>query len=318
MITSRQDLISYALRKLGAPVINISVAQEQVEDRVDEALQFFQDFHYDATERMYLKHQITGTEITVSDSSNFVNNEVCIGSTGTHFTIEYKLGNKLITKNVYSVVNLPATEFVPNEVIVGQTSGAVTTVVSKLAGNTETGSVPVSDMVTGVIRVLPWSGATSKANYMFDPKYQVIMNTFQNIASSSMVYYSQLMSYIELLDQVLKPIDSIRFNQKMNCIFIDMDWNDAYIGQFLVFDCFRILDPEVFTEIYNDRMLKKLVTAKIKYQWAQNTSKYAGIQLLGGVTVNASNMMAQAEAEISACEYEIRDSYEIPPMGFLA
>lgn len=318
MITSRQDLISYALRKLGAPVINISVAQEQVEDRVDEALQFFQDFHYDATERMFLKHQITGTEVTVTDATNFVHGERCIGSSGTYFNIEFKVGNKLITKNVYSVVNMPATNFLPNEVIVGQTSGAVSVVTSKVAGNTETGSVPVSDMVTGVIRVLPWSGATSKANYIFDPKYQIIMSTFQNIASSSMIYYSQLMSHIELMNQVLSPIDSIRFNQKMNCIFIDMDWNDAYIGQFLIFDCFRILDPEVFTEIYNDRMLKKLVTAKIKYQWAQNTSKYEGIQLLGGVTVNASNMMAQAEAEISACEFEIRDSYEIPPMGFLA
>lgn len=317
MITSRTDLIDYALRKLGAPVINISVAQEQVEDRVDEALQFFQDFHYDATERLYLNHRITGTEITVADATNFIHGEKCITPSGTNFTIEYKLGNVLTCKNVFNAAGIPKQVFQPLEVIIGQTSGAATTVISKVAGNTETGSVPVSDMVTGVTRVLPWAGATTKTNYYFDPKYQIIMSTFQNLASSSLVYYSQLMSHIELLDQVLKPIDSIRFNRKMNTVHIDMDWQDAVIGQFLVFDCFRILDPEVFTSIYNDRMLKKLVVAKIKYQWATNTQKYQGIQLLGGVTIDASTLMAQAVAEIEAAETEIRDSYEIPAIGFL-
>lgn len=318
MITSRTDLIDYALRKLGAPVINISVATEQVEDRVDEALQFFQDFHYDATERLYLNHMITGTELTVTDATNFIHGEKCIGTSGISFTIEFKLGNVLTCKNVFNAAGIPKQGFLPLETIIGQTSGAVTIVISKIAGNTETGSVPVSDMVTGVTRVLPWAGATTKTNYYFDPKYQIIMSTFQNLASSSLVYYSQLMSHIELLDQVLKPIDSIRFNRKMNTVYIDMDWQDAVIGQFLVFDCFRILDPEVFTSIYNDRMLKKLVTAKIKYQWAANTSKYQGIQLLGGVTIDASTLMAQAVAEISAAEDEIRDSYEIPAIGFIA
>jgi hypothetical protein len=65
-VTSRQQLIDYALRKLGAPVIHIAADPTQIEDRVDESLQFFQDFHYDGTERIYLKHQIKGTEIVVS------------------------------------------------------------------------------------------------------------------------------------------------------------------------------------------------------------------------------------------------------------
>lgn len=305
------------MRKLGSPVINISVAPEQVEDRVDEALQFFQDFHYDATERLYLNHQITGTEITVDNAVNFIAGERCTTIGGNYFTIEYIQGNTLITKNVYSVVGIPKQNFLPLETIVGQTSGTVTTVISKVAGDTETGCVPVSDLVTGVTRVLPWGGSTSKTNYYFDPKYQLIMSTFQNIASTGLIEYTQLMSHISLLDQVLKPIDSIRFNRKMNKVYIDMDWSETVIGQFLVFDCFRILDPEVFTSIYNDRMLKKLVTAKVKYQWATNTQKYQGIQLLGGVTIDASTLMAQAVAEIEAAESEIRDSFEIPPIGFL-
>lgn len=317
MIHSRTDLIEYALRKLGAPVINISVATEQVEDRVDEALQFFQDFHYDATERLYLNHQITGTVITVTNSVGFLPGERCATLTGNYFNIESIQGNNLIAKNVYNLKGIPKQDFLPLENIIGQTSGTVAAVTGKVAGNTETGSVPISDMVTGITRVIPWTGSTSSTNYYFDPKYQLIMSTFNNITSSGLIEYSQLMSHISLLDQVLKPIDSIRFNRKMNKVYIDMDWSDAVIGQFLVFDCFRILDPEVFTSIYNDRMLKKLVTAKIKYQWATNTQKYQGIQLLGGVTVDASTLMAQAVAEIEATETEIRESYEIPPIGFL-
>jgi len=72
MVHSRDELIEYALRKLGKPVINISVDPTQLEDRLDEALQFFQDFHYDGTERVYLKHQVRGTEIVVTNNaSNF-------------------------------------------------------------------------------------------------------------------------------------------------------------------------------------------------------------------------------------------------------
>lgn len=319
-ITSRVDLIEYALRKLGKPVIAIEVDMSQVEDRVDEALQFFQDFHYDATERVYLKHQITGSEIIVNSTANFLLGEIVVGSSGNNFVIEKIEPTKFIVKFVFSTVGIPGATFVSGEVLTGQLSGSVATFISKTVGDIEDGSVPISDMVTGVIRVVPWFHAaapTAKSNnFMFDPKYQVIMSTFQNLSSSSMIYYSQLMSHISLMDQVLRPIDSIRFNRKMSKVFLEMDWGEADIDGFLIFECYRILDPEVFVEIYNDRMLKKLVTAKIKYQWGQNVGKYSGIQLLGGVTIDASTIMSQAVAEISAAEEEIRSSYEMPPIGF--
>lgn len=317
-IHTRNDLIQYALRKLGHPVIKISVAEEQVEDRVDEALQFFQDFHHDATERIYLTHQITGTEITVSSTINFLPSETVIGVSGVKFQIAAITSpTTFITNNVYNGP-IPKANFGTGEVLTGQTSGASATFVSKVAGDTENGYVPVSDMVTGVLRAIPWWQSTGgKNSYMFDPKYQVMLATFQNLSSSSLIYYQQLMSHISLLDQVLRPIDSLRFNRKMSQIYLDFDWSTAQIGAFVVFECYRILDPEMFNEIYNDRMLKKLITAKIKYQWAQNLSVYAGIQLLGGVTVDAASLMAAAVAEIASAEEEIRDSYSEPILGHL-
>lgn len=319
-IHSRVDLIEYALRKLGKPVINIECDMTQVEDRVDEALQFFQDFHYDGTERVYLKHQITGSQVIVDTTSGFIPNEVIKGSSGNYFQISSIEATKFITKFVFNPLGVTGVTFTIGETLIGQTSGAVAVFASKVTGDIEDGSVPISEMVTGVIRVIPWfhsaAPTANSNNFMFDPKYQVIMSTFQNLGSSSMIYYNQLMSHISLMDQVLRPIDSLRFNRKMAKVFLEIDWASADIGGFLIFECYRILDPEVFVSIYNDRMLKKLVTAKIKYQWAQNTGKYSGIQLLGGVTIDASTLMAQAAAEIEAAEEEIKDAYNESPIGF--
>lgn len=315
-IHSRAELIQYALRKLGSPVIKIEVDMTQVEDRVDEALQFFQDFHYDGTERVYLKHAITGSQINVDNATGFIPGEMVEGTSGAKFQIVSVAGNSITTKGVYKDAALNGT-FTIGEILTGLTSGISATFISKVTGDIENGYVPISEMVTGVIRAIPWWHATSKTNYVFDPKYQVIVSTFQNLSNSSLIYYSQLMSHIALMDQVLRPIDSIRFNRKTGKVFLDYDWTDAEIGSFLVFECYRILDPETVTAIYNDRMLKKLVTAKIKFQWATNTQKYSGIQLLGGVTIDASSLMAQAVAEIESAETEIRDSYEIPAIGFI-
>jgi hypothetical protein len=317
-ITSKADLIEYALRKLGKPVINIEVEASQVEDRVDEALQFFQDFHYDGTERIYLKHQLTATEITVDTTVGFIPNEAVIAQDGTFFQIlTIPSATTFTARAIQNKASTPNSVFQPSAVLTGQSTGSVCTYVSSVPGNIETGSVPISDMVTGIIRAIPWFQGTNSANFIFDPKYQVIMSTFQNLGSSSMIYFEQLMQHISLIDQVLRPIDSLRFNRKMGKVYLDLDWGLANPGDFLIFECYRILDPEVFTTIYNDRMLKKLVTAKVKYQWATNVQKYSGIQLLGGVTIDATALMSQAVAEIEAAEQEIRDSYQEMPIGFI-
>ena len=61
--TTRQELIDYCLRKLGAPVLEINVDDDQVSDLVDDALQLFNERHYDGVERMYLKYELTQDDI---------------------------------------------------------------------------------------------------------------------------------------------------------------------------------------------------------------------------------------------------------------
>jgi hypothetical protein len=99
-VNSRQDLIDYALRALGHPVIEINVDEQQLEDRVDEGLQYYQEFNQDATVRSYLKHQITQTDIdngyiTVGNEVLFVRRMLPLRATGgateSLFNMEYQM-----------------------------------------------------------------------------------------------------------------------------------------------------------------------------------------------------------------------------------
>ena len=62
-ILSRQQLKDYSLRRLGSPVIDINVDDSQLEDRIEDALEFFADYHYDGAEKLFLTHEVTQTDI---------------------------------------------------------------------------------------------------------------------------------------------------------------------------------------------------------------------------------------------------------------
>ena len=97
--TTRQELIDYCLRRLGAPVIEINIDDDQLEDRVDEALQYYQTYHSDAIIRTYVKHQITQTDLTneyisLNDQYTYVRKILPIGdenSTVNMFDARYQM-----------------------------------------------------------------------------------------------------------------------------------------------------------------------------------------------------------------------------------
>ena len=69
---SRELFKDYILRKIGAPVIEINVAEEQVEDRIDEAVSFWRDYHYNGSQQVYLKHKITASIVNFFISSSLM------------------------------------------------------------------------------------------------------------------------------------------------------------------------------------------------------------------------------------------------------
>ncbi len=89
--------------------------------------------------------------------------------------------------------------------------------------------------------------------------------------------------------------------------------NDIDVGEFLIIECYRKLDPNTYTDIYNDIYLKRYTTALIKRQWGANLSKFEGVQMLGGVTLNGAKLFEEAQADIEKLEEQIQLAYELPP-----
>lgn len=234
-VTTRQQLIDYCLRALGEPVVEVNVDDQQVDDRIDEAIEQFRQYHYDGIEKVYLKHQLTTQDIT----------------------------------NQY---------------------------------------IPIPDLIYGVSRVFPVASGTSTSKSIFDLQYQLRLNDLYDLTSTSIIYYSQVMSHLSLLDQVLNGHPIYRFNRLTNKLYIEASWTEEMkVGNYIVVECYRALDPEVVTRMYNDKWLKHYATALIKKQWAVNIKKFSGLQLPGGVTIDGDGLYQEAVNEIKDLEDDIRD-----------
>ena len=139
------------------------------------------------------------------------------------------------------------------------------------------------------------------------------LNDLYDFTSSSVIHYEMVMKNLDMLDHILVGEKPIRFNQYNNKLFVDMDWkHDISVGEYLVIECFRKLDPTVMTDVYNDIYLKRYVTALLKKQWGSNLSKFNGVAMLGGVTLNGQQIFSEALQDIQKLEEEIRGTYETP------
>jgi hypothetical protein len=260
---TRETLKQYALRALGKPVIEINVEDDQLEDRIDEALQFFAQYHYDGIERMYLKYQITAADIARARANS----------------------STVVTDTADSTVSATWQE--------------------------GTNYIPVPDSVVSILEVFPF---TDKSNLnLFDVRYQLRLNDLYDFSSTSVIHYDMTMRHLDFLDSILVGEKPIRFNQHQNRLYIDMDWsNDVSAGEFILIKCYRKLDPTIYTDIYNDILLKKYVTQLFKRQWGANLIKFNQVQMLGGTTLNGEVIYQQAQEEINKIEEQIQLQYETP------
>ena len=240
---NKEELKEFCLRQLGYPVIQINVDDVQVDDAVELAFEYWNEFHFNGTERTYVKHQITEQDLT----------------------------NEYVT---------------------------------------------VSDSLIGAIRVFPVGGSAMAMN-MFDLRYQLRLNDLWDLSSTSYVNYSLTMQHLATLNLIFTGQQPIRFNRLTNKLYIDWDWkNDIVAGEYIIVEGIVITDPDTYSRVWNDRMLKKLTTAYVKKQWGQNMSKFDKMQLPGGVTMRGVDIFNEAVNEIKETEQEIRSTYEAPP-GFL-
>ena len=186
--TTKATFKSYCLRALGFGVIDINISDDQADDRIDEALQYFSQYHYDGIERMYLKHLITTADVARARSNATTTATDKLDSTLTADWLEGK------------------------------------------------NWIPVPDTVLAVVKVFPFSDTSSRSS-LFDVRY---------------------------------------------------------------------------TDVYDDIYLKRYATALLKRQWGANLSKFSGVAMLGGVTMNGETIFTQAQEELQKLEEQIQLAYELP------
>jgi hypothetical protein len=316
--TTRQGLIDYCLRKLGHPVTEINVDDDQVEDRIDDAFQYYRDYHYDAVQRLFLKHRVTASVMGIADANaaDFIRGEVVQGQTSQATAIVSTDANSSTGTNLR--ISAIRGTFATGETILGKTSGFSSTMATLTLGDIDNGYITVPDAVINVVRVLPFTDTNTGMDYMFDLRYQLRLNDMFDLLSTSIIYYEQVKAHLSLIEQLLVGQKTVEFSRHTNRIYLDMDWKkEMTAGEYLIIECYRILDPADFPDVYNDWFLKRYATALIKRQWGENLKKFEGIQMPGGVTLNGQKIWDEAIVEIDTLENEMENRYQAPPNFFV-
>jgi len=332
---STAELQEYCLRKLGKPVVDVNLADEQMDDMIAESVQLFQEYHFDGTERAFLVEQVAASTLTFASSATgtFVEDETITGGSSNATAIIHERTSATVLKfhthkdgNGIRAANTVANTFVAGETVTGSSSGATGTVHGTQAtavsfGNIDTKSLTVDDTIIGVQDVLPVSKGLS-SNDMFSFEYQFRLNELPNLLKEGggLSTYVQGRQNLALLTQVFSGAESrqIRFNRLTDKLHIDMDWDTAVeIGDAIVVMVLKKIDGSSYTEIYNDIFLKKYTTSLFKKQWGQNLMKYDGVQLPGGVTLNGRQIYDDGNAELEKHEEELQLKYQLPDNFYL-
>lgn len=313
-LSTRQELIDYCLRRLGFPVIEINVDEDQISDRVDDAIQMWQEYHFDGVERVYIKRQLTGSSLNLAANlaSNYtVGEKVTGGTSGATATVQAAATNVLTVDNVSGT-------FAEGETITGAESGYSTTsssVDAFSAGDLENGYIPISDNILGVTRMFKFGMvAGAKSDGLFDVDYQFAQNDLYNLLSADVTYYSMVKTHMNVLESLFVNERQVRFNRKTNKLYIDTDMDRTFdVGDYVIAEGYALVAGTDYAEVYDDMWLKKYTTALIKRQWGENMKKFGGIQLPGGVTLNGDQIYGEAVQEIATIEEEMQIRYELPP-----
>ena len=276
--STRQGLIDYCFRKLGAPVLEINVDDDQVDDLIDDALQLFNERHYDGVERMFLKYKLTQEDLDRGKAQG--TSEVGIVTTTGQSTNVSGVGT--ITSNFYETSNF----------------------------------IQVPDAVVGIEKIFKFDSSTISGG-MFSIKYQLFLNDLYRFNSVDLLQYSMTKTFLEDIDFLLTTDKQIRFNKRQNRLYLDIDWKAQEVDSYLIIDCYRALDPTEFTKVFNDPFIKLYLTSLIKRQWGQNLIKFKGVKLPGGIELNGREIYEDAERELENIRQRMMLEYETPPLDMI-
>ena len=275
--SSRTDFKTYCLRQLGAPVLEINLASEQCEDLIDDALQMFQERTFDGAAQTYLKYQVTQDDIDRGKGP---------GSTG-----------------VTGITTTTATS----------TVGISTTFTYEENSN----FLQVPPEVLGVTKIYHFDGSNTVTNNMFSVKYQLFLNDIYYWGSTELLSYAMTKTNLEDINFLLTTEKQIRFNKRMDRLYLDIDWDSLTKGDWLIIDCYRLVDPSDYGRVWNSQFLKLYATALMKRQWGHNLLKFGGVKLPGGIELNGRQIYDDGQKDLDVLMERMSSTYELPPLDMI-
>lgn len=232
-VTTKLGLRDYCLRELGSPLKRIHITDEQMEDRIDQSLEFFREYHFDGIKKVYLMHQLT--QQNIDEKKIVLNDSLIYGVTKVHHT-----GSALTTNNLFSL------------------------------------------------------------------EYQLRVQDMYSLLGADLIQYEITFQHLSMLQHLLVGHKMFRYNRIENVIYLDQDLNRNFnAGDYIMVECYRVLDPSEATLVWNNQWLKHYVTAQFKRQWATNIKSWQGMQLPGGVTIDGDALYDEANQEINELEEEL-------------
>ena len=276
---TRSEFKQYCLRQLGAPVLEINLATEQCEDIIDDAIQFFHDRHFDGVAQVYLNYKVTQDDI---DRGKGIGQDGVTGVT---------------TTSASTTINGASIQFDFEE---------------------NSNYLEIPPEIIGVTKLWRFDGTNIATNNMFSLKYQLWLNDIAfNWGTTELLSYAMTRTYLSDIDFLLNTEKQIRFNQRMDRLYIDIDWEGMTVGDFFVIDCWRALDPADYARVWNDSFLKPYTVALMKSQWGQNLLKFTGVKLPGGVELNGRQIYDDAEKDLERIRDRMSETYELPPLDMI-
>jgi hypothetical protein len=317
---SRRGFRDYCLRKLGFPVIQINVSDEQIEDRIDDSLKYYFDYHFDGSEKVFFRYLLSannrpghifqidvdaaGTGYSNTDTLSFSRTD---GRNGTDATAGIITDANGAIQTV--TITNSGTNYLIEPTISITTSGGSGGSLNPVIG----GFIPLPENIIGAINIFPiGSGLALSSNDIFSIRYQIALNDLYTLTAQSMIPYVMAMMHISLLEELLVGKIPIRYNRHKNRLYLDMDWSRIVDGNMVLIEAYEVVDPEKFTQVWTDRWLLRYGTAQIQAQWGRNLTKFVGMALPGGVQFNGKDILADAQREITELEKEMVNSYSLP------
>ena len=282
MLNYREEFILYGLRKLGHPVVEVNIADEQIEECIMDTTSYFQNRHMDGVEKVYLKHKITDDLIK-------------------------RVGGR----DEDNTIGIVTTRTSRDQTIVG----IGTTVRHEFEEDSNWIHVP--DHIIGVEKIWKIDSRAISTN-MFSVNYQLFLNEIYYFSSTEVLNYTMTKRYLEDLNFILHPDKQIRYNRRRNRIYLDTDRNSLKKDDFLIIECYRALHPsEVGNRVYGDLFFRRYFTALMKRQWGQNLMKFQGVKMPGGMELNGRQIWEDGTAELEKLESRMNMDYELPPLDFI-